>query len=497
MKPAVVTVTLALLSAQVAVVGVGAHVYAWYTNSLEGSGRWIASKDRLERRVMGSSAFATSHHTLAEQRLDLGRWFGFQEVLLAEPVAARAVAFDFQPAPGSYLAFLYALGPEGAAGLRLSAAERFPSGRFRLDAEGAFLDFEPLPELSVVGGAWSHLALEFGPEGARAALDGAAPLPIAAAPERQRFGFRSGLEPVLIDDVEVRCDGAGGFHETFFNAAGFALGLSVLAGVLVLDLGVWRLVRRHGLSGRRTVALALGGAVSCLAAALGAFLLQGAWAGRYPRVDRAAEAAWLQQEIDEVTRRIDAEHGKSEPGRTRVLVVGTSQTWGAGATRADQGFVEVLGRLLAAREPERLWECINAGIQGLRAPRLLELFRERWLALEPDVLVVNLSNNDKDAEAFARALHGFADLAEEHGITLLFALEPNSIEMPGGGPAMHATMRRVAEALSVPVVDLHAALAAEVERGFLWWDPVHPTTLGHRLIAETLLPAVLALAQTP
>ena len=43
----------------------------------------------------------------------------------------------------------------------------------------------------------------------------------------------------------------------------------------------------------------------------------------------------------------------------------------------------------------------------------------------------------------------------------------------------------------------HGALARQYDRGFLWWDPVHPTSLGHRLIAETFLPEVLELAGSP
>jgi len=70
--------------------------------------------------------------------------------------------------------------------------------------------------------------------------------------------------------------------------------------------------------------------------------------------------------VENVTGRIDEEHDRAEPEHTRVLVVGTSQTWGAGAARAEDGFVERLERLLMAAEPERRWECINAGIQGLR-----------------------------------------------------------------------------------------------------------------------------------
>jgi lysophospholipase L1-like esterase len=488
------TVTLILAAAQVVAVVVGAYACAWYFNSLEGGGRWTASKSRLERRVMGSRAFATSHHTLSGERLDLGRWFGFQEVLLAQPVAAREVEFDFRPDAGAYLVFLYGLGPEGCRGLRLSTAERFPSGCLTIDAEGGFLGFERLPGLDVPANAWSHLELGFGPAGAVASVNGGAPQRVGPAPELQRFGFRNGLASVLVDDV--RCEGSGGFHDSFFAAAAFRRGLLALVPLLALDVLLWRFLRRR-LVGGRVLRLALKVAVGLALATLGAFYLQRKWAGRYPRLDRTAEAAWLEKEAAGVSQNVEARGARGDPGHTRVLVVGTSQTWGAGAARAEDGFVEVLERLLAAAEPERRWECVNAGVQGLRSEWLLRLFRERWAALDPDALVVNLSNNDMDAEVFARSLRGFAELAAERGIPLVFALEANSTEATAGPLPMHATMRQVAEEYAIPVVDVHAALARQYERGFLWWDSVHPTTLGHRLIAETLLPAVRALVESP
>lgn len=486
------TIALLLLGAQAAAVVAGAWVYAWYTHSVEASGRWVATKSHL-RKVMGAQDFAHSHHTLAGGRLDLGRWFGFQEVELREPLPVRDLELDFRPDPGAYLVVLFGLGPDGGAGLRLGTDERFPPGRFTVDAAGEFLEFEPLPGFAPEAGVWSHLALDFGAEGVRAALNGGEPRRIGApVAGSQRFGFRGGQVSVVLDDVRVACDGPGGFHESFFNARGFRRGLLALVGLLALDVLAWRLVRRWRVSGRRLLAFAVAGSASLLFVALALFALQQAKAGRYPRAKFDAEAAWLTVEVNQITEEIRARYPRAHPGVTRILVVGTSQTWGAGATRADEGFVSVLERRLEAERPGRDFECVNGGVSGLRAPRLLELFRQEWLALEPDLVVLNLSNNDKDAAAFAQALHGFARLCAEHGIPALFALEANSSEVVPGELVLHPTMRAVAAEHAIPVVDVHRELERSAGRGFLWWDFVHPTSFGHRLVAEALLPAVLA-----
>lgn len=485
-------IAFVLVAAQLVAIAAGAHVYAWYSNSLEESGRWVSSKTRLERGVMGAQAFATSCHTLSGGRLDLGRWFGFQEVLLRAPVAAEAFELDFRPSPGAHLALLYDVGPEARAGLRLSTDPALPSGRFRCTTAGEFLEFEALPALAVAPDEWAHVALRFTPAGVEARLAQQPAVALGPTPTgAQRLGFRSGLHSVLVDDVRVAAAGAG-FHERFANPRGFLFALVCLLGLLGLELFLWRVTRRD--ARLRTVLVAAGSLLVFLG--LGLFALQRVRAGTYPRLDRTAEAEWVAAETERVAAAIRARHLPPRPGGTRVLVVGTSQTWGAGAARADEGFVEVLERRLRAVAPERQWECINAGVSGLRAPRLLELLRERWLALEPDVLIVNLGNNDKDPVPFEAALQGFAALAREHAIAALFALEPNASEAVPGELPLHPVVRRVAEAQGIPVVDLHRALAAQAPRGFLWWDHVHPTSFGHRLIAETLLPAVLERAKT-
>jgi len=486
-------IAFVLVAAQLAAVGAASYVYAWYSNSLEGSGRWSATKAHLEQGVMGAMAFARSSQTLSGERLDLGRWFGFQEVCSREPVAARSLELDFQPSPGGCLSLLYAIGPEAAEGLRLSSDPLQPAGRFRCAASGEFLEFQPLPAFTVQGDAWAHVRVDFGAAGVAAAVDGKPSIPLGPAPSApQRFGFRSGLRPVLVDDVRLRCTDGGGFHETFFNWRGFLFALGGLSGLVGLQLFLWR-VTRHD---RRLRALLVAGGASLVFLALGALALHRYKAAKYPRFDPTAEAAWVSAEAERIDARIHSEHELRAPERTRVLVLGTSQTWGAGAAHAGEGFVEVLERLLRAAAPERDWECVNAGVSGQRAARLVELLRERWLALEPDVLIVNLSNNDKDPVVFEQALQACARLAAEHEIATIFALEANSTECAPGELPLHPVMRRVAEANGIPVVDVHRALAAQAGRGFLWWDNVHPTTFGHRLIAETLLPAVLERADT-
>lgn len=487
---------LALLP-QLGLAAVGAYLLTSLGNTLRRNGHWSATKAGLERHAIGSEAFATSRQTLSTECLDLGRWFGFQEVLAKEPVELGEVSFDFLLTEGSYLVFVFDKSAAGFSGLRISAAEGFGDLFFRADGRGAFTMKLPL-ELPARTGVWQRLVASFGEGRCELTLDGE-PILERSIPfdRRQVFGFRNGLRTVLIDDVRVRdADGHEVLRDSFFPVSDFVrlFGLIALGVSLANAAGIrWAHPRGRSLWtwGQRLLL-----ATSILfAGSLAVVLLYRAeFSKGYPLADPPVEQQWLQELSARVREGIRSEHAlEPAPGVVRVLVIGSSQTWGAGATRRGESLVDFLQRDLNSLEGPR-YECVNAGIPGSTAPRLLEIYRADWLELRPAITVVNLSNNDSQydtgAEAFGRALAELARLDRERGIATVFVLEANSSQYRPEGPPLHATMRRVAEEQDVPLVDAHAYLRERRDEGFLWWDFVHPTSLGHERIAEVIAPAV-------
>jgi lysophospholipase L1-like esterase len=174
--------------------------------------------------------------------------------------------------------------------------------------------------------------------------------------------------------------------------------------------------------------------------------------------------------------------------RRRLLFVGSSQTWGAGAATATDTFVQRLQQRLDA-EPTTAsrWQCINTGIPGAVAAGLLHLYEQEWLGTNPSLVLVNLSNNDRDPVRFRQSLERLLELNQQRGIATVLVLEPNSIEaIDRHLPDNHALMASVAAAAGVEVIDMQSRLAAVADRGFLWWDHVHLTSCGQRLFAEVL-----------
>jgi phospholipase/lecithinase/hemolysin len=71
----------------------------------------------------------------------------------------------------------------------------------------------------------------------------------------------------------------------------------------------------------------------------------------------------------------------------------------------------------------------------------------------------------------------------------VFVLEANSVEIdPEGGKGLstkHSVMRQIGTEENIRIIDIHHYLASLTpQSGNLWWDIVHPTTFGHKLIGQ-------------
>jgi len=174
------------------------------------------------------------------------------------------------------------------------------------------------------------------------------------------------------------------------------------------------------------------------------------------------------------------------PGTTRILFVGSSQTWGAGARHQEDAFVARICSLLDKDGGRH--ECINSGICGEWAPSLVGLYEKEWSRFRPQLVVVNLGNNDGDPQAFGEALEELARFNRQRGIAMLFVMEANSTESDTTSlERKHGIMREVAARHQIRVADLHHYLAEHRDDGFLWWDFVHLTSFGHSLAAGYLI----------
>lgn len=160
-------------------------------------------------------------------------------------------------------------------------------------------------------------------------------------------------------------------------------------------------------------------------------------------------------------------------------------------------------RMVAERLPSR--EVVNVGISGNRAIDL----RDRWdidvVALKPDILSVYVgvndtwrrydSNDPTSAAAFEE--HYRACLADVGGASRVILIEPFVVPVSEDQERWHedldekrVVVARLAAEYGAGFVPLQALLGAAAEdhgAAAIAFDGVHPTELGHRLIADAWL----------
>jgi len=155
-------------------------------------------------------------------------------------------------------------------------------------------------------------------------------------------------------------------------------------------------------------------------------------------------------------------------------------------------------RLNAADHGGLTWECVNAGVASARSYHLTRAVEGTWLRLRPRALVINLASNDQRVDVLMQRVERMITRSRAAGAVPLVLLEPNSPEFYRGSiEQRHAASKRLCARLNAPLVDLQNHLDERYDAGFIWWDHVHLTSFGQRLMAEAVYSALIGHGVVP
>lgn len=480
-----------------------AYAHLLHDNTLVNNGNWVSTKEGLGIKVMGASSFMRGVQALAGKHLNLDAWHGYQEVVSREEMRLERVHFDFLLVKDAYFALIFKA--EGHVwGIRLSGSPVLKNIYFEAGEDGAFTEERELnvPRLPI--GSWNHCVFYREGEGAKLVLNGndmteIGPMPL---PFTCRPGFRGCERHVAIDNVALGGVGGRVLDDPFLNDD--HLFSNILKSIMILVMINFAFYYSQHvfkvLDARFGLSLLLFNVLVAVMATVNIGLVQFS-ANFYPfpwTLDRAEERYLfnvLQWRRDEILHNAAAE-GEAHP--RRILFIGSSQTFGSGAETEDDTFVNgVQRRLDALAGGPAQYECINAGINGATLSSLLPYYENDFMELEPAAAVVNLGINDRatPTEEYESNLRRLIALNREHNILTLLVIEARSWEWaedyavdPQKELCSEMSMRKIAAELGVPIVDANTFLKENRQKGFIWWDFVHPTTFGHSLIADAILP---------
>ena len=202
--------------------------------------------------------------------------------------------------------------------------------------------------------------------------------------------------------------------------------------------------------------------------------------------------------------------------RTRILFVGDSVTAGYGLSGAPS-----FARLTAERLAERGLH-VDASVDaldGADSRYLLRRFDRMITSHDPDWVVMAIGLNDarppegrapNEPAAFAGNLLEIVDRIMSLGARPVLIVQNPRWNCPPAGFASSdelpthdlmqsysSVVRSIAEALALPLVDVHHALLADPEGPAMIPDGTHPNALGHELMADLVTEELLTLLGAP
>ena len=551
MKPMIAFVVLTALCACL-----WAEVILYSQNTLFRNSRWMVGKRMAEMDLMGGDATLITRSTLAGNMLHLGSWFGFQEVIFSQKLNPSEIRFRFRLQDRAYVSLIFAKTEAGFTGIRLSRNSEHRSAYFEATREGEFKSLAILRSLEIADG-WHEAIIKISGGTLTATNDGVEILRVKATlPATSQIGFSGGVRDADVDDVVIRDSSGAEYTESFRNAQRF-LPVAVLNFVTLLGLTAiaicahWIAARRVDLRAALIMSsVVIGTAILCG----GLYFLFDFFYWSHLSVDALSRpipserrmrpkyhVESLRHQFTESWYRLGGgtqittasviklgypanrtwagpifcargsgcqkiSDGKlkevfdQKKTAYRILFVGTSQTVGGGAQKLEETFFVRTHRFLSKQlAPTVELESLNMAVSGSTASRLFKEYQEQVIRFNPDMAVINLSNNDNEDD-LERGVSDFLEVNRLRGILTVLLEEAISSEVnPNGLVRKYAILRSLGKRYDVPVLQLHGYLADPdvKDTGLLWWDFVHMTSYGQDRTARWLAPQLLRLIPSP
>ncbi len=492
---------LVVTAMQVLVVAAGVWFWLDRHNTLSTqNGVWEVSKQNLGLSVMGSQDFYVQRQALAGGKLNLGAWHGFQQVRYTIPIDYNSLQITFDIDQGGYIYFLFSCQDHYCDALRLSNSSHLRSSLVRISPEGEFISQQTVP-VTVLKQKNNHLTLALSSDRNELLVQlnevYLYHLDIEVQSEPRIIGFRNGWLPVKIDEIRAKdWSGETILLETFDNQKTWkqlftkTVLITVAITLLVLSFGTGFLQLDPQQIAKKMFLLFFMIFICGLSVAVVDHYLT----PRYPDVYSwfsnwgKKEQVFVESESMKIVDQLRGKYTlKPKANIFRVMCLGSSQAWGAGVLHPEDAFVTQLELIANKKLGNRFrkFEFIPAAVSGIDSVELVSLYESEWRLFKPKLLLVNYSTNDFSSAGLAVQLERLLTITEKDGVEVILVLEANSIEYRSV-VENHQVMKEIAKKHNLKVIDMHSHLATQYDQGILWWDFVHPTSFGHRLIAEYL-----------
>lgn len=519
-------------------------------NNLFYNNEWIVQKRMPAISLMGSVEYIILRAAIAQGHLDLGAYYGHQEVTHRTQTDTQKLELEFKIPENSYLDILFNRQDSVTDGLRISRNANYPSMSFTEDKDHRFISKEPI-DLKNPTKEWHQLKITKIGKKLKVELNQETQF-VSVDLKQGQISFRSGFAGAVVKNIYIYTPEK--IHKISFFNTKYGLNIFIVSLLVAFFLGLMALIpislSRQWTKRKFVIAWIAFSFIGtefvgtwlafdylyyskllvspvALSKVLGREVIPQKW------YDLEVKRYYIFQEIyhwfggEKVSRDQFALRGyPSAPICTgpifcassskdckfiespaefkessqknlayRVIFLGTSQTAGCGAETIDKSFFASIHHQLKSILPKTIQlDSINHSICGGVSKELVEVYKKYYLDMKPDLVVVNLSNNDLGRTEFAPSINEILKLNKNAYIKTILIEEANNAErlQPFNLLSQHEVLRQIGAEYNIKPLALHSYLNDPLvyKQGFLWWDGVHLTNFGHFLIAEWLTPKI-------
>jgi len=367
-------------------------IYAPLKNTLNRNGRWLSSKIALGKYVCGSEDFFCGRPALAFNHLNLGAWHGFQELITKSDFPLSSIDVDFYLSNHSYFYFIFNKTQDEFSAVRLSNHSLFPSAFLKIKDSGEYISTQAFTTPDLLANRWHHLKLIFDATNNKLGINidhqETIAINTSITTSKQHIGFRGSYQTVLIDNILA----ANQYNQIVFSDNfNYHDPQAVIKFVFVFLLltfvaaSIYFSIKRIKMNS----AIALYSTIIFLFNLL-LFLVMAKiyihffYINAYPNpnspLNRLLVSLQIQPSTVENKLYVHVKQNKIDRYKNdssfKILFLGSSQTWGAGAKRADEIYVKVAESIANQQQPKIKYTFINEAINGVTSGDLLKYYKK-------------------------------------------------------------------------------------------------------------------------
>lgn len=506
------------------------------TNVLYTHPNWVSAKSLIPNGLVTAQEFVFERQSLAHDKLKLGEWNGFNEVLWTPTQDWKQLSFDLELSDNSYLWIIFSQTPTERMAFRLSRNGQFKSGFFILNKDREFIrrtefayDYHEGHRISVTNSG-GKIKLQSGSQTLFEENLGVQPL----------VSFRSGLNKVAIDNLATDQVTEDFSPSIDWSVLLFAIVINLLIFLVLRppELQITFFILMFGLAGLDYSIWSAGyyepnfigidqqpntGFTTMMENARKKVLFfftqdpvklqvlqkKNFMSTFFIPENAKAQNIYFSNGLEDNSLKVRQKYIDStghvelldsedqlenkDQNSYKIGFFGSSQTFGGGALSLDQNFASMSIAQLNQQTGKKITG-YNFSRPGEESWQLLDAYHEVLKYWKPDLLVVNLAHNDHNIDKYKKNMQKLMELNQQLGIKTLIVLEPNTSEL-GFNPLKekHNFLRTLAP----DILDLQKILSEPpyFDSGFIWWDLVHFDQAGHNAAAKELTAVIYKIIQ--